>query len=84
LTASDRVAAADLPPIAGLHPPKTPCEFGSLGLLSISVHTAVWHYLLEYIETAQKLTYWKEVALRAAYPVVVLLLLWNLKGTLLR
>jgi hypothetical protein len=48
------------------------------------VHTAVWHYLLEYIETAQKLTYWKEVALRAAYPVVVLLLLWNLEGTLLR
>jgi hypothetical protein len=53
-------------------------------LLAISVHTAAWHYLLEYIETARELTYWKEVGLRVAYPVLVLLVLWNLKSVLLR
>jgi hypothetical protein len=60
------------------------CLLSLVVLLAISTHTTVWHYLLEYIETATKLTYWREVALRAAYPVVVLLVLWNVKGTLLR
>jgi hypothetical protein len=51
-------------------------------LLAISMHSAAWHYLKEYIETATQLTYWQEVALRVAYPVVVVLALWHAKSFL--
>ena len=56
------------------------CVLALTVLLAISAHSAAWHYLREYIETAARLTYWQEVGLRAAYPAVVLLVLWNLKA----
>lgn len=49
-------------------------------LLAISAHSAAWHYIREFIETHTRMTYWQEVGLRVAYPVVVLLVLWHLKA----
>lgn len=49
-------------------------------LLAISAHSAAWHYIREFIETHSRMTYWQEVGLRVAYPVVVLLVLWHLKA----
>jgi hypothetical protein len=58
------------------------CILSLVILLAISIHSAAWHYLREYIETAETMTFWKEVAIRSAYPLVVFVLLWNLKGML--
>ena len=58
------------------------CILSLVVLFAISMHSAAWHYLREYIETAAKLTYWQEAGLRVAYPVVVCFLLWNLKATM--
>lgn len=49
-------------------------------LLAISAHSAAWHYLREFIETRTRLTYWQEVGLRVAYPIVILLILWHFKA----
>jgi hypothetical protein len=57
------------------------CILSLVVLFAISLHSASWHYLREYIETAARLTYWQEVGLRVAYPIVVVFLLWNLKAT---
>ena len=51
-------------------------------LLALSMHSAAWHYLKEYIDTSAQLTYWQEVGVRAAYPVAVLLVLWHCKSFL--
>lgn len=47
-------------------------------LLAISSHTAVWHYLEDYINDAV-LTSGQELALRLAYPAIVLIVLWHFK-----
>ena len=49
-------------------------------LLAISAHSAAWHYIREFIETAPNLNEWHELALRLAYPLIVLIVLWNLKA----
>ena len=51
-------------------------------LLAISLHSAAWHYLKEYIETCAHLTFWQEVGVRTAYPIVVVVVLWHLKSFL--
>ena len=56
------------------------CILALVVLLAIATHSAAWHYILEYIETARSMSYWREAAIRAAYPVVVLALLWGAKG----
>jgi hypothetical protein len=58
------------------------CILSLVVLLAISMHSAAWHYLREYIETAARLSYWQEVALRGAYPVAVLFVLWHVKSFL--
>jgi hypothetical protein len=47
-------------------------------LLAISIHTAV-DYWLKDIATAYQLTYKQELGVRVLYPIVILILLWNLK-----
>ena len=56
------------------------CILSLVVLLAISLHSAAWHYLREYIETASRLTYWQEAGLRAAYPIFVLVVLWHAKS----
>ncbi len=51
-------------------------------LLALSMHSAAWHYLKEYIDTCAQLTYWQEVGVRVAYPVAVVLVLWHCKSFL--
>jgi uncharacterized membrane protein YcjF (UPF0283 family) len=51
-------------------------------LLAMSMHTAMWHYLRNYIESAQRLTFWQELGLRAGYPVAIFLVLWHAKSFL--
>ena len=58
------------------------CILSLVVLLAISINTAAWHYIREYIETHPTLTQWQEVGLRVAYPVVVLLVLWHFKSFL--
>lgn len=50
-------------------------------LLAISSHATAYHYLKTYLEDhALDLTFWKELGIRAAYPVVILVILWHLKA----
>jgi len=58
------------------------CVLALAVLLAISAHSAAWHYVREYIETAPKLSYWQEAGIRVAYPAAVLLVLWHLKSFL--
>jgi len=51
-------------------------------LLALSLHSAAWYYLREFIDSREGLTFWKEVGIRVAYPIVVLLLLWHAKAFL--
>ena len=48
-------------------------------LLAISSHTTVCHYLKQFIEDTEP-TLYQEIALRVAYPLAVLAILWNLKA----
>ncbi len=52
--------------------------FALMILLAISIHTAV-DYWLKDIATAYQLTYKQELGVRVLYPIVILILLWNLK-----
>lgn len=52
-------------------------------LLAMALHSAAWFYLRDFIESSRTLTYWKEVGVRVAYPVVVLVILWHAKTFLL-
>jgi hypothetical protein len=52
-------------------------------LLAISGHSAIWHYVKEYVESAV-LTQAQEVAVRLAYPLAVLFVLWNVKAFLVK
>lgn len=56
------------------------CILALAVLLAISAHSAAWHYLREFIETAPNLSQWHELGLRIGYPVIVLVVLWNLKA----
>lgn len=49
-------------------------------LLAVSAHSTVTHYLKEYIESNPMLTDPQQIALRCAYPLAVLFLLWNTKA----
>jgi hypothetical protein len=50
-------------------------------LLAISAHGACSHYLKTFIEEhAIEMTFWKELGVRLAYPVVVLIVLWHMKA----
>lgn len=49
--------------------------------LALSSHKIAWHYLKEYIETAAP-THLQEVAVRLAYPLAIVAVLWNLKAFL--
>ena len=55
------------------------CILALVILLAISGHSTVWHYLQDYIDIKQ-LEGAAELALRAAYPVAVLIVLWNVKS----
>lgn len=54
------------------------CILALVILLAISLHTAVWHYLEAFVD-ANELTPGRELALRCAYPAVVLVVLWHFK-----
>ena len=54
------------------------CVLSLVVLLAISGHATVWHYLREYIEVAS-LTQRQELAIRLAYPLSVLAVLWHVK-----
>jgi hypothetical protein len=54
------------------------CALALVILLAISSHSAVWHYLQEYVD-GQQLEGAQELAIRLAYPAAVLLVLWNVK-----
>jgi uncharacterized BrkB/YihY/UPF0761 family membrane protein len=56
------------------------CILALAVLLAISAHSAAWHYLREFIETAPQLSQWQELGLRIGYPAIVLIVLWNLKA----
>ena len=56
------------------------CILALAVLLAISAHSAAWHYLREFIETAPQLSHWQELGLRIGYPAIVLIVLWNLKA----
>jgi hypothetical protein len=58
------------------------CVLVLVVLLAMATHTTAWHYLKEYLEDAT-LTSFQEFACRAAYPLVILVLLWALKVQLL-
>ena len=57
------------------------CVLSLVVLLAISFHATVLHYIKTYIEEqGSSLTEGKEMLLRLAYPVSVLLLLWHVKA----
>ena len=58
------------------------CVLALVILLAISAHTAVWHYLEDFVD-ASDLTPGRELALRLAYPGAVLVVLWHFKAFLL-
>jgi hypothetical protein len=48
-------------------------------LLAVSSHATIWHYLKQLIEDVEPTRY-QEIALRVAYPLAVLAVMWNLKA----
>lgn len=48
-------------------------------LLAISIHSAAWFYIKDFIEMYPSLTYWKEMGVRVAYPLGVFLVMWYIK-----
>ena len=48
-------------------------------LLAISCHATVLHYMKQFIDDVEP-THYQEIALRVAYPLLVLAIMWNLKA----
>lgn len=55
------------------------CVLALVVMLAISSHATVWHYLTEFVNS-NDLSEQKELALRIAYPVIVLFVLWHIKA----
>jgi hypothetical protein len=51
-------------------------------LLAISLHSAAWFYIKDFIDMYPTLTYWKEMGVRIGYPAAVFLAIWYLKMVL--
>ncbi len=57
------------------------CLLSLIVLLAISTHSTILHYLRGYVEARGGLiSEGKELALRCAYPILVLLVLWHVKA----
>jgi hypothetical protein len=57
--------------------------FAMMILLAISIHTFVDYWMKDFA-TAYQLSYKQELGLRAAYPILVVFILWNLKLVTMR
>lgn len=48
-------------------------------VLALALHWVMVHYIKTYVESAT-LSEWRELFVRVAYPVVIFLILWAIKG----